>query len=175
MPKTMEYIWNFLHHLISGYILSMLLFFAGCEYWKSFRTIRPAYLKTANTAVAVITLLKIITMFLILPNPFDANNILFYFPPPVFLFEIVLPCILSLMALLGKRAENRGFTWLLLFSLLVTKVIEYLFLWNAAKNGNTAAAQQAANFPYLQITIATVVFFAGCYYQTLRKIGKTSG
>lgn len=175
MPKIVEYIWNCLHHLISGYILSILLFFVGCEYRKSFRTIRPAYLKTANTAIAAITLLKIIVMFLILPNPFDANNILFYFPPPVFLFEIVLPCTLSLMALLGKRAMNTGFTWLLLFSLLLTKVIEYVFLWNAAQNGNAEAAQQASNFPYIQITIATVVFFAGSYYYTLRKIGRTSG
>jgi hypothetical protein len=114
-------------------------------------------------------------MFLILPNPFDANNILFYFPLPVFLFEIVLPCTLALMVLLGKRAENTGFTWLLVFSLLLTKVMEYVFLWNAAKNGNTEAAKQVYDFPYVQITIASVVFFAGCYYYALRKIGKTSG
>lgn len=171
----MEYVWNFLHHLIAGYILSMLLFFIACDYRKPLRTIRPAYLKTANTAIATIILLKIIVMFLILPHPFDANNILFYFPPPVFLFEIALPCTLSLMALLGKRAENTGFTWLLLFSLLLTKVIEYIFLWNAAKNGNTEAARQTSDFPYIQIAIATVVFFAGCYYYTLRKIGKASG
>ncbi|NLR67269.1 hypothetical protein HGH92_23385 [Chitinophaga varians] len=171
----MEYFRNFLHHLIAGFILSTLLFFIACDYRKSLRAIRPAYLMIANKTIAAIVLLKTVIMFMILPNPFDANNILFYFPLPVFLFEIVLPCTLSVIALRGKRAADKGFTWLLVFSLLITKVIEYVLLWNAAQNGNAAAAKQASDFPYIRIIIATVVFFGGCYYYTLRKIGKTSG
>ncbi|NML40298.1 hypothetical protein HHL17_24085 [Chitinophaga sp. G-6-1-13] len=172
----MEYVWNILNYLITGYIISTLLFLGCSEHMRLLKAIRLVYLGAAHKAAAVTQLLKTFVIFWVLSQPGEVNNFLFVFPPPILFLVVVFPCILSQVMLFGRRSPNGVTSILLLALLILTRIIEFLSTWFSADVfGDVDAAARLSRVPYGEVLVVTMLFFVACYYYARRKTDDISG
>ncbi|NML40299.1 hypothetical protein HHL17_24090 [Chitinophaga sp. G-6-1-13] len=177
----MENTWDILTYLIDGCVISLLLFLIASVYIPALKNIRPAYLRIANTAFAIIGLVPLgisIYMYSYFVIDTYSNEIRrsLYYGARFILGGLLVLGIVPILALFRKYNTNIWFTFLLIVSIWAithaNAVAEWIALL-ALRGWFFHYGYEEPIIKWYRLVFA-LVFFLFCYWLTRRSVNRTS-
>lgn len=175
----MGIMWYILTYLTDGCAISILLFLIGSIFIPALRSLRPSYLRMANTIFAIAGLVALgISIFLysiVVIELLHKEEFKFYsFIAKRILAGVVLLGIVPLFAFSRKCAINIGFTCVLLISITLivhADLIAQQLVGLSGFNLYNSFWQEVAAAKWYRIAFA-LLFFLLCYWFARRKVNR---
>lgn len=176
----MRHIWDILTYLTDGCAISLVLFLMAAVFIPAFKSIRPEYLRIANTIFSSLGLMALgisIVLYTMIIIDLTGHEFLGFLAlrAKYILAGLLLLSVVPIMTFFQKRAANTGFTCLLLISVVIITHADAVAQAVANLAGIYGFADglkpEAPLAKWYRLVIA-LVFFAICYWQAHRQLSR---
>lgn len=177
---AMRHLWDILTYLIDGCAISLVLFLVASVFIAALKSIRPEYLRIANTIFSTLGLMALgisIVLYSMIIIDLTGHEFLGFLAlrAKYILAGLLLLSVVPIMAFFQKRAANTGFTFLLLVSVIMithADAVAQAVTNMAGIYGFADGLKPEAPLAKWYRLIIALLFFAVCYWQARRQLSR---